>query len=198
MPIQDVFGPAPFIYTFLDQLAAVLRGAPKPEGIRVVAAILDRAKVTEEALQDAFVSIMEEEDRFPVPAVILRHARRRQRTAQPTEESRADAIEEFNRQTYEAELAWLKVFEARGDDYHIRICRKKLGLFDSARERRARREYDPRDLIEIGGTKQGWPNRVSLVGFTGDETYLHAHGARWIPEEVLTQVRNGFVRKAMP
>lgn len=39
-------------------------------------------------------------------------------------------------------------------------------------------DYCSRDLREIGGTKDGNPNRISVAAYTGDKSYLTLHGDR--------------------
>lgn len=177
MPIHDTFGPPPYVYSFLDNLAQVLKGAPKAEGMKTIAAIIDRNRFSEAVLRDAAATILEEEDRFPSPATIIRHAKRRAPPKPVDEATEGSDQIRLAQEQLEIERQWLARFRMRGDEYHIRVCSKNIaGLEGWLARREGGTNYA--DVAKIGGTdnEQGLPNREQIAAYTGESQYLTDHG----------------------
>lgn len=165
MPIHDTFGPPAYIGFFLDDLAKVLtRGAPKAEAAAVIAAVLHRSPhVTEASLRDAMVTILEEEDRFPSPAQILRHVRRKTAPTATTEGGGDVDQEQLARDQMHIERLWVAHFEKRGNEHMARVARTKMERLQGWLDRRER-GVDPDEVDRLREQVYAWEKPAQRGG----------------------------------
>lgn len=184
MPITDTFGPPAYILVFLDQLAQALpRNVPKAEGIRIIAGVLDRAGLREDALREASMILLQEEDRFPSAAQIIRAAKRRGPMQTATEDTETVVDQEkAAREQLRIEQLWLDRFTKRGDEYHMRVCSGKIARLQGWLDRKER-GIDHADVTQLipPGDRQGFPNRAQVAAYTGDDEYLRSGSENPLP-----------------